>query len=323
MRATLRRVLDPVFEPLIARLEQRITVESHLNLATDLFRRMSKYIELTTDSHNACYIQALAGVLHLSKVSRETNQQHKETIPVTLTIPFTWNANAVELDQHLSTLYLLSHIENPVALSEPQHAIEEYLSQLADSGTWKQNNHLAPLLSASILFGINSNQISPAKAITFLRTLSESLPARCWFARAGVHNGSALFLSALISLQAKGETSLTPYLEDVLERLMRHVEIKREDALQFHTDATHKSFLQERLWFVLCLLKASSLFQDLRLLNTALKMHDHYYRHIAQLKLTSGPDTPQRCNWSIAATYLLNICNQEIIFEAFFKEQIQ
>ena len=59
-----------------------------------------------------------------------------------------------------------------------------------------------------------------------------------------------------------------------MERLLRHVEVRRKDSLQIHPGGTHSEHALIRNDMALCFLTASHKWGDLRFLNAALKLND-------------------------------------------------
>jgi hypothetical protein len=117
-----------------------------------------------------------------------------------------------------------------------------------------------------------------------LRSLADGLAADRWFLlKRGTLYGSANFLRALVAYADEAGADLESYTRIVLDRLVRHLEIKRQDALGFAARSLPEDALPalERLRFTLALLTASRTFGDARYLNAALKANDRTFRLLA------------------------------------------
>jgi hypothetical protein len=111
-----------------------------------------------------------------------------------------------------------------------------------------------------------------------LDELVRGFEPRQWFiAKRGVIYGSSALLRALVAHAGAEDEggSLRVYTREVLERLLRHVEVRRADALRLAGGAPSDAVQAiERARFTIALLEGSRLEGDLRLLNAAMKRND-------------------------------------------------
>jgi hypothetical protein len=129
----------------------------------------------------------------------------------------------------------------------------------------------------------------------------------------GTIYGTGDFLRSMLAiLESAPEGSETArirsYSREVMERLTRHLEVKREDALSFlPASLPDDSNLElERVRFSLALIQASRIFDDPRFLNTALKTND---LHMIRLRNASG-SVPQID--ALTLHYLASLTAQEV-----------
>lgn len=106
--------------------------------------------------------------------------------------------------------------------------------------------------------------------------------------------------AALYSLDCHGVER--PFVDANLESLLRHVEVKRRQALQKISPAVEEDELWlERQDVAILFISATARRQDLRFLNAALKLNDWSYREY----------TKRRRNVSSKARFLLALAEQE------------
>ncbi|MCR9095925.1 MAG: hypothetical protein NXI30_17015 [bacterium] len=152
--------------------------------------------------------------------------------------------------------------------------------------------------------------------------LLDSFPPERWFIfKRGVFPGTSVLLADLVrwadtqgdaprdpAIRSTGSAALRA-LVDVLDRLIKHIEVRRNDALPFHVDAARQTRSEaaaqvERLRFAMALIEASRVFGDLRYLNTAMKLVD---RGLVDQR---GQIADAR-NADVALAYLFAFCLQE------------
>lgn len=160
-----------------------------------------------------------------------------------------------------------------------------------------------------------SGDTSIDEAISRTRSLANGLDSKRWFLlKRGTLYGTADLLRGLLQLcaAAPGDTrleSLREYARAVLDSAIRHLEVRREAALEMAqaslTDDADTDL--ERIRFSLALLAGSVVFDDARYLNTALKTQDWHLRRLQNTK-TSGRDARWRLRFLF---YLAALAQQE------------
>jgi hypothetical protein len=121
-----------------------------------------------------------------------------------------------------------------------------------------------------------------ADAAPVLQAHASALEPRGWFLLKGTGYGAAHLLRALLrTVRASPDHPLASYTREVCDRLIRHVEVRRQQSLAFRSEALPLGAdpRVERSRFALALVEATETFGDLRYLNTALKLNDWQLRH--------------------------------------------
>ena len=113
------------------------------------------------------------------------------------------------------------------------------------------------------------------------------------------------------------------YIEDVSERFLRHVEVKRHQALRFRTESVpaDASCLLEQLRFTLGMLDMAKLFQDIRYFNAALKLNDWHYKSIRKIKLPRDLGNEKLTNLMVVLHYISSIAEQESFLREWLKNE--
>jgi hypothetical protein len=148
---------------------------------------------------------------------------------------------------------------------------------------------LAPA-TLCVLAAVRSGSPSRADAARSVRELVHRLPPDRWFGRAGTPYGTANLVRALVELAGE-DGACAEALSDASERLLRHVEVRRETALSFTAAARLSSgqWRLERLRFTLACLEIARARGDLRFLNAALKLNDWHHSEVARLARRGRP----------------------------------
>ena len=144
--------------------------------------------------------------------------------------------------------------------------------------------------------------------------LSGTLKPKRWFPSTGTPYGVSFLFRSLVHLcRTTGRTSLRDKLRKIGERLLRHVEVRRQDALKFDRTGLpdDASVLMEHLRFTIGMLEMARLFQDTRFFNAALKMNDWHYRKVRRLSLPSRTDPVGMVPILIVLHYVQSITEQE------------
>lgn len=156
----------------------------------------------------------------------------------------------------------------------------------------------------------------PTASSDEIEAVLEAFPPKRWFVfKRGVFLGSATLLAFFVrwagtegsaakhaDIRRTGTLSLQGVV-DVLDRLIKHIEVRRNEALPFHPGAESLDEAEariERLRFAMVLIEASCVFDDLRYLNTGLKLVD---RALGEQRRFSSRD--------LELAYLYAFCFQE------------
>ncbi len=116
-----------------------------------------------------------------------------------------------------------------------------------------------------------------------------------WFGKEGLTPGAGLALDQLDSQKYKETTA-------VLEKILRHVEVKRENSLsKFTQPLSHSQIWLERCDISILFSRTARRHSDLRYLNAALKMNEWYLRKIGKTR-----------SQHIKARFLLALAEQEL-----------
>jgi hypothetical protein len=169
-------------------------------------------------------------------------------------------------------------------------SLEKSGSMLARSGIWSSDPESAARACAVVLRGLSLDSWAQAVAPKVAGDALAALPPKEWFIhKRGTFYGTASLLDFLIEVNAR-MSDRSPDLRpedgfhpirtgtlDVLDRLIRHVEVRRNDALRFAAPAPREDddTLLERMRFAIALIEAAELFGDLRYLNSAMKLIDN------------------------------------------------
>jgi hypothetical protein len=148
---------------------------------------------------------------------------------------------------------------------------------------------LAPL-TLCILAAVRAGALSRSEGARIVGELVRRLPPRRWFGRAGTPYGIANLVRALVEISGEDATCAEA-LSDATERLLRHVEIRRQTALSFPAAArlSPGQARLERLRFTLACLEIAVGCDDLRFLNAALKLNDWHHGEVVRLARGGPP----------------------------------
>jgi hypothetical protein len=145
-------------------------------------------------------------------------------------------------------------------------------------------------MTLCVLAALRAGSLSRADAARSVGELVRRLPPRRWFGRAGTPYGIANLVRALVELSGE-DTACAEALSDASERLLRHVEVRRQTALSFPAAArlSPGQARLERLRFTLACLEIAVGRDDLRFLNAALKLNDWHHGEVARLARGGAP----------------------------------
>jgi len=281
MRSAIRRLLGPVFDAVVDRLDTTVELGDHLRFAAALLADGDPWgLGVVPDRGLAVHVvRANASSLGLAEptwVGEALVGGRPEDLA--LSCPrFTGASYEVAEGREGIHLRCLS----PQAVGSvgwPERA-----SEPRESADWQEQTSEARHRALLVLTVLASERRTGPQVAGALQSLADGLAAHRWFLlKRGTLYGSANFLRALVAHAAcvdvgqPAGADLGAYTRTVLDRLIRHLEVKREDALGFAVGSLPEDALPslERLRFTLALLAASRFFGDARYLNTALKAND-------------------------------------------------
>lgn len=277
MRATIGKLIKPAFDAVVDRFDQSTHLDTHLETVRRLTREPAD--GLLERPAFATISQRIGG--------------------------------AGDRDASLLALWLAHDPDRPEPLpTEPAPVAETFTEE-----AWTEKGEETRRAAWARL----DHERADESDVT---ALLESFPPKRWFVfKRGVFPGTSVLLAGLVrwadmqgdaprdpAIRSTGSAALRS-LVDVLDRLIKHVEVRRDDALPFHVGAASRTRSEaqaqvERLRFAMILIEASRVFADLRYLNTAMKLVDR------SLVDQRGRIADSR-NADVALAYLFAFCLQE------------
>jgi hypothetical protein len=280
MRSLLRDRLGPRVEALFDRLEQGVAPAAHRALAQALLASRTCVDAAAATSAAAGLADDLAAWWRAALEGGSTGARAVEVPPGCLSDDpdCLWRASQEEGAPGI--VDLLTLLPRPSTNLAQDVGLAEKLGAVAGGQPFREDALApeAPAASLLLLAAQRAGGLSAASSAKLVRELSEGLPPRRWFVRAGTPRGTANLLRSLIAAGL-------PEADELLERLLRHVEIRREEALRLRTPGSVGQENLERLRYTLALLEGAAWRRDLRFLNAALKLND---AHLLTLRRTRG-----------------------------------
>jgi hypothetical protein len=136
-------------------------------------------------------------------------------------------------------------------------------------------------------------------------------PAR-WFLKKGGVLGCGDLLRALLARTRDGAPGPEDaYTRDVCDRLLRHLEVKRDDWLPFRAPLPAAKAERERITFTHALLDAFEIYEDARYLNAALKANEWHSARLASPTPNASAD-----DLMCALGYVASVARQEVAMAA-------
>lgn len=268
MRSLIRRGVGPLFEAVVSRLDPSVDPAEHSSFVAGVLAK-GDLTQLGGPAGTASLVARCCGSIGLE--------------------PPAWAAASGEGAS-------LGESEPLRSLFAPAASLTAKSSSVASASSVPPSFEDEPRVAAAgaeeMLQGIWSGEFSLDEAVTRTRALANGLDSKRWFLlKRGALYGSADFLRGLLQLcaGAVGDTRLDPlreYARAVLDSAIRHLEVRREAALEMaQTSLTPDADSDlERIRFSLALLAGSAVFDDARYLNTALKTQDWHLRRLQHAK---------------------------------------
>jgi hypothetical protein len=280
MRALIGKVFGPLFEAIVNRLDPSVGIDDHHAFV----RKLSASWPVASKD---------TALLHETFISakRELDGCGDKNAPNSVDrVTASWHA----LDQARNSA------PDEISENDPRLALDREIATLSRGGIWTETPLSARNAAAVLRDGLeNDNWRRENMTISAIQML-HGHPPREWFLfKRGTYFGSSRLLDFLIHVCAldptnarnadvrEGTDPLLVGTVEVLDRLIRHIEVRRGDALDFATNSITPSDdpLTERLRFAIALFEASEIFQDLRYLNTAMKLVDVALKELKRQRL--------------------------------------
>jgi hypothetical protein len=273
MRAWLRDHADPVFQRIVRRFDPSIEMDQHLAFARIIEERWPAPAESDGDRAGAhdC-LRTATGVL-LRSTSGDADAR----------------GSVSELIRHWRFLDIGLDAATPTSVTARDAQLRKCGFTLAQRDVWGSEPGLAIRACAFVLRELCSDAGNQDDVLRVAAGALSALPPREWFIhKRGTFYGTAWLLRILIDanariidldgdLQSDGEPrQIRSGTLDVLDRLVRHIEVRRDACLRFAAPTLRldEDHLLERTRYSITLLEAAGLFHDLRYLNTAMKLID-------------------------------------------------
>lgn len=282
MRAAIRRALGPGFEALVSKFDPGVDPSEHPRFIESMLR--------------AGALPGLRGFTNAGTVIEWACNEL--AIPVGLATTGSSGSHTREpLDECLLTL-----------LPPLDRALEP--SRVLDAGpvaTWEEAPEERAAMSARLVSAAWAGRLTAEEGMRHAEAIAAALEPKRWFLlKRGVLPGSADALRFVLYVvrEASGVAGIEAtraYAEQVLERALRHVEVKREDALELCGEHGSGDEFLERLRFSHALLDGWDSFSDLRFLNLALKTQDWHLR-----RLQGTPASSRDVYWTLHFLFYLS-----------------
>jgi hypothetical protein len=177
-------------------------------------------------------------------------------------------------------------LDDVIAVDTLQQFIVESLARLAeefrrDPSDWtdRMRSELSQSLSnaAELGFGIKEEFPGERSWTAFLPTQEQALRRLQELSQQGLIQDGFIqpdvgeVLTAMLLLESK---VVEPETVSWMERLLRHVEVRRKDSLRTHPTQSDRDRNKVRHDMALCFMTASRRWDDVRFLNSALKLND-------------------------------------------------
>ena len=274
MRAWLRDHVDPVFQKIVRRLDPSTELDDHLIFVGTIEKRWPAPNETNGNQvgMSDCLRLAHDALRQSTSETAHTGGSPEDVIR-------RWRSLDCELDP-----------TTPTDLPATAPSLEESVAMLAQPGIWSSDAKSAEQACAFVLRGLSLESWAQTFAPKAAADAISALPPKEWFIyKRGTFYGTASLLHVLIEVNARmpdwtpdpgtgeGFRPIRTGTLDVLDRLIRHIEVRRDDALRFATPTLRPDAdpLLERLRFAMALIEAAELFRDLRYLNSAMKLVDN------------------------------------------------
>lgn len=307
IRRALARGLGPAVEAALRRLERGVPVEAHLRLARRALDAAEAFGPGRPEAEIAAAVAAHARArLGVGEAGRSPGAEGALPAPE----PGSLRAWLQEGRGGAGTALHLAALLPREPKPRGERPLDPLVRELGEGPAPAAERPVDPREAALLAAALRRGWVAPEAADGALLRAASSLEPRRWFGRTGPPEGAASLLRALLAAPAKGPGEA--YVLDVCERLLRHVEVRRGEALRLRGEAAlppGRAAL-ERLRFALALLDAARREGDLRFLNAALKRVDTEHRLLRRRLRGRGPGGPL-----LRLHYAAAVADQEVLME--------
>ncbi len=272
----LNKLLGHLIEPLILRLDKGISVDEHLYLCEEIKKSLA--------------------------IDQNTFKQQKNDSAISQILISVSDSEKKKLElRALDRLTVSSINNNGEGISEVSNFTEHNLL----------NTHKKDSSSYRLIYlALQNLTLSKEEIQKFNEYLIKSVSINQWAAPNSIIFGRAyLLLSLATSYRFIPDEGVSEYLKIASERILRIIEIKQENIINF-SDAPFKKdeLLHEQLRIINLFLQLSVLFHDLRFLNASLKANDRILPFVKKILLKKNRELDDIL---ILSYYLKNIELQE------------
>ena len=214
----------------------------------------------------------------------------------------------------------------PIKYINRNKKLLENIEQVLNCTSWSGSSDeliAAQAISKASFFGLRNGLIKIQDGADIISQLICTLPPKKWFSSGRVIFGTSfLFRSLLLLCKTDYREKFFDYTKDVCERLLTKVEIKQEKIFNFVGYESDGTFLiLEQMRFNRVVLEISSIFNDLRFLNAALKTNDRLYNYFSRLKLSNNTTNQNIQKIIVAIYYTAGIKMQEELYNTALYER--
>jgi len=302
MRAIVGKVFGALFEAIVGRLDPSVEIDDHLAFVRKLSAGWPAATKDTALLHET--FASAHRALNCSNDENDPNLVDRATAH--------WHA----LDQAQKSA------PGEIPESGPRLSLDREIATLSRRDIWAETPLEARDAAAVLRDGLGDENWCRENAANAAIQMLHAHPPREWFLfKRGTYFGSSRLIDFLIHVCAldptnarspdvrEGTDPLLVGTVEVLDRLIRHIEVRRGDALGFATNsvAPDDDSLTERLRFAIALIEASEIFQDIRYLNTAMKLVDVALKELERQRLDLQDSSSLHCHLA----YVIALSAQE------------
>jgi hypothetical protein len=299
------KLLRPLVEPLIKKIEEGILLKDHLREKNRLYSELNLHLDelLKKKSTDASSIEKIFAYLRNEGEPFDSNHDFNSLKD---------SKGLLDLDG--TFLEIEGLIFNP---GDQLYSNREALDQIID--LIKQNNSSIekPNSYREIYIISSSISFSLQESIELSDLLTDNFHEKKWEALKSLDWCLSFLLLTVLDLHKKNPRSDTKnYLGIAAERLLRKMEIRQDVIMDFVGQPKEKVQLAiEQSRYIYFLLEFSSVFNDIRFLNAALKANDRLYGFTTSIKTRVKNDLRNPSKLLFSFYYLINLNKQESLIK--------